>query len=103
MQQLKITQHARQRLQQRGARPKELAIVMTYGDIEVPADYGCPFVRLSHRAVAWILEHELVAVQDVDRAKRLMVLADSSDRIVTVLKNDPERKVLMPMRGTGRR
>jgi hypothetical protein len=37
MQRPRMTRHARQRLQQRGGRVKELAIVMTYGDIEVPA------------------------------------------------------------------
>jgi hypothetical protein len=34
-----------------------------------------------------------VAVQDVDRAKNLVVLADSSDRVVTVLKVHPDRRV----------
>jgi hypothetical protein len=103
MQQLKVTRHARQRLQQRGARAIELENVMTYGDIEVPARDGCRFVRLSHRAVRWIHEHERIAVQDVDRAKRLMVLADGSDRVVTVFKSDPERKVLGSKRERGRR
>jgi hypothetical protein len=103
MQQLKITRHARQRLQQRGARTKDLTIVMTYGDIEIPARDGCRFVRLSHGAVGWILEHERIAVQDVERAKRLMVLADDSDRVVTVFKVNLERKVLGPKRERGRR
>jgi hypothetical protein len=103
MQELKTTRHAKQRLQQRGARPKELAIVMAYGDIEVQAREGCRFVRLSHRAVAWILEHKRVAVQDVDHAKRLMVLADSSNRVVTVFKTDPERRVRRLKREWGRR
>jgi Domain of unknown function (DUF4258) len=103
MQELKVTRHARQRLQQRGVRAKELAIVMTYGDIEVPARDGCRLVRLSQKAVRWILEHERIAVQDVDRARRLMVLADGLDRVITVLKGDPERKVLAPRRGRGRR
>jgi hypothetical protein len=102
MQQLKITRHARQRLQQRGSRQKELAIVMTYGDIEIPARDGCRFVRLSHRAIRWLLECERVAVRDVDRAKRLMVLADSSDRVVTVFTGNPERKVRL-QRKRGRR
>jgi hypothetical protein len=103
MQQLTITRHARQRLQQRGARAKELAIVMTYGDIEVPAKDGCRFVRLSNRAVRWLLERDHVAIQDLDRAKRLIVLADHLDRIITVLKGDPERKVIAPKRETRRR
>ena len=92
MQQPKMTRHARQRLQQRGARTKEVTIVMTHGDIEVPAREGCRFVRLSHRAVAWLLSGRDFAVQDVDRAKRLMVLADGADHVVTVLKCDPERR-----------
>jgi hypothetical protein len=92
MQQPKITRHARQRLQQRGARPKEVAIVMSHGDIEVPARDGCRFVRLSHRAAARLLSGSDFAVQDVDRAKRLMVLADSADQVVTVLKCNPERR-----------
>jgi hypothetical protein len=102
MQQVHITRHARQRLQQRGARAKELAIVMSYGDIEVPARNGCRFVRLSNAAVKWILEHQRVAVQDVDRAKRLMVLVDDLDRVVTVFKGDPERKALTPRSKRGR-
>ena len=40
MQHLRMTRHACQRLQQRGSRPKDVAIVMTYGDIEVPAPGG---------------------------------------------------------------
>jgi hypothetical protein len=100
---LKVTRHARQRLQQRGAREKELAIVMAYGDIEVPARDGCRFIRLSHSAASWILQHERIAVQDVDRAKRLLVLADRSDRIVTVFKGDPERKALTQKRERSRR
>jgi hypothetical protein len=103
MQQPKMTRHARQRLQQRGARAKEIAIVMTYGDIEVPARDGCRFLRLSRRAVAWILQRERIAVQDVDRAKRLMVLADSSDRVVTILKCDPDRRFLGATRRETRR
>jgi Domain of unknown function (DUF4258) len=93
MERLKITNHARQRLQQRGARQKELMIVIAYGDIEVPARDGCRFLRLSRRAVASLLQSGRMAVHDVDRAKRVMVLADQSDRIVTVFKCDPERRI----------
>jgi hypothetical protein len=102
MQQPKITRHARQRLQQRGARAKEIAIVMKYGDIEVPARDGCRFLRLSRRAVALLLHNGQIGIQDVDRAKRLMVLADPWDRIITVLKCDPQRKVRGLNRGWGR-
>ncbi len=103
MQNPKMTRHARQRLQQRGSRTKEVAIVMTYGDIEVPARDGCRFLRLSHRAVASLLQKDGFVIQDVDRAKRLMVLANTADQIVTVLKCDPERRLPRVKRRENRR
>jgi hypothetical protein len=103
MKQPRITRHARQRLQQRGARAKDVAIVMAYGDIEVPARQGCRFLRLSHQAASSLLHGGLFAVQDIDQARRLMVLADSSDQVVTVLKGDRERRPAGPKRGWGRR
>ena len=103
MQQPKITRHAKQRLQQRGTRTKDVAIVMTYGDIEVPARQGCRFLRLSHKAVASLLQGSGFTVQDVDRAKRLPVPADPADQVVTVFKCDPERRFPGENRGRRRR
>jgi hypothetical protein len=103
MQQPKMTRHARQRLQQRGTRTKEVAIVMTYADIEVPARHGCRFLRLSHSVVASLLQQGGFAVQDIDRARRLMVLASTTDEVVTVLKCDPERRFLGATRRETRR
>jgi hypothetical protein len=87
----RLTRHARQRLQQRGSRQKEIAIVMAYGDIEVPARDGARYLRLSRRQVAWLLEREIFPLRDLDHAKRLLVLADAFDRVVTIMKCDPER------------
>jgi hypothetical protein len=103
MQQPHLTRHAKQRLQQRGARPKDIEIVMTYGDIEVPARDGCRFLRLSYRAVARLLQSSCIPVQELDRAKRLLVLADASDRVVTVLKSEPERRMPGLSQRRGRR
>jgi hypothetical protein len=103
MHQPRLTRHARQRLQQRGTRAKELAILMAYADIEVPAQNDCRFLRLSRRAVAGLLKSGSFSIQDVDRAKRLMVLADSSDRVVTVIKCDPERRIAGSGRGVAGR
>ena len=89
-----ITRHARQRLQQRGSRPKDLAIVMAYGDIEIPARDGCRYVRLSHREVTRLQSEGRLKVADADRARRLFVLADAQGRVVTVLKCSPERRFL---------
>jgi hypothetical protein len=92
MQQPKLTRHARQRLQQRGVRQKEVVIVIAHGDIEVPAGNGCRFLRLSDAAAASLLQAGTYPVQDVDRSRRLMVLLSSTDEVVTVLKHDPERR-----------
>lgn len=93
MQQLRMTRHARQRLQQRGSRPKDVVIVMTYGDIEVPARGGCRYVRLSDREAARLLDEGNMKVSDLDQARRLVVLADPEGRVVTVFKCSPERRV----------
>ena len=105
MPQPKMTRHARQRLQQRGARPKEIDIVMTYGDIgypqpEMAADF-CGFLAEPRRGFC---NPGRVAIQDVDRATRLLVLADPSDRVVTVFKcGTPNRRLPGSKRGWGRR
>jgi Domain of unknown function (DUF4258) len=93
MQHLRMTRHARQRLQQRGSRPKDVAIVMTYGDIEVPAREGCRYVQLSHREAARLQREGGLKASEVDKARRLVVLADPDGRVVTVLKCSPERRV----------
>ena len=103
MRTLEITRHARQRLQQRGARIEALAIVMAYGDIDVPARHDCRFLRLSHQAAAALLREGTFPVQEVDRARRLMVLADSANRVVTVLKCDPQMRFAATKRAARRR
>lgn len=93
MHQLRITRHARQRLQQRGSRLKNVAIVMTYGDVEVPARDGCRYVQLSDREAARLQCEGSFTVSDLDQSRRLVVLADAEGRVVTVLKCSPERRV----------
>jgi Domain of unknown function (DUF4258) len=102
MQQPKFTRHARQRLQQRGSRESDVAIVMTYGDIELPARNGGRFLRLSRKEAVRLLHQDAISVQAADRARRLLVLTDSADRVVTLIKCDPERRTI-DVRRTGRR
>src|SRR4051794_1987910 len=101
MQQLRITRHARQRLQQRGSRPKNVAIVMAYGDIEVPARDGCRYVQLSHREAGRLQREGRLTVADLDQSRRLVLIADAEGRVVSVLKCNPERRV--SSRWAGRR
>jgi hypothetical protein len=93
MQHLRMTRHARQRLQQRGSRPKDVAVIMAYGDIDVPAQNGCRYVRLSHREVARLQREGSFRVSDIDQARRLVVLVDPEGRVVTIVKCSPERRV----------
>jgi hypothetical protein len=62
---------------------------MAHGDIEIPARDGCRYVQLSNRAAGVLLSSGVVSVQDVDRARRLILVVDGSDRIVTIIKCDP--------------
>jgi hypothetical protein len=88
-----MTRHARQRLQQRGSRQKDVAIVISYGDIEVPAREGCRYMQLSHREAARLQREGSLKVSEIDQARRLVVLTDPDGRVVTVLKCRPERRV----------
>jgi hypothetical protein len=103
MQKPSMTRHATARLRQRGVQPKDVAIVMAYADIEVPARNGCRFLRLSHLAAASLLSADGFTVQDVDRARRLIVLAGTSDQVITVLKCAPERRFSAARGGARRR
>jgi hypothetical protein len=76
---------------------------MTYGDIEVPGRNGGRFLRLSRNEATRLLQQDVVSVRDADRARRLLVLADASDRVVTIIKCDPERRTIDARRARGRR
>jgi hypothetical protein len=93
MQRLILTRHARQRLQQRGSRERQVAIVLTYGE-EVPAKNGCRFLCLSRKEAALLLRQDVASIRDIDRALRLLVLKDSYDRVVTIIKCDPVRRAV---------
>ena len=50
-----------------------------------------------------LLQQNEAAPREVDRARRLAVVADPSDRVVTVLKCGPERRLVRPRRRAGGR
>ena len=68
--------------------------MMTYADIEVPARNGGRFLRLSRSEAARLLQKGVASVQEVDRARRLLVLTDPSNRIITIIKGDPEQRAI---------
>lgn len=100
MQKPRITNHARQRLQQRGSRPIDVAIVMSYGDIEVPARDGCRWVQLSQREAARLQNDGSINVSDIDRARRLVLLVGPEGSVVTILKRSPDRRISSRRAGT---
>jgi hypothetical protein len=75
---------------------------MTYGDIHVPAQNGCGYVRLSHREAARLQREGSLKVSDVDKVRRLVVLADPEGRVVTILKCSPERRISSRRAGSRR-
>jgi hypothetical protein len=94
MLQPRLTHHARQRLQQRGSRAQDVAIVVTYGDIEVSAGNGCRYLQLSTKEAAMLQQRAILSTTDVDRARRLVVLVDPTGKVVTVLKRCPDRAII---------
>jgi hypothetical protein len=94
----KLSRHAGKRCQQRGVRPKEVAILMTYADIEIPARGGCRFLRLSHRRCIDLLSQTGLLAQQVDRVQRLVALVDREGAVVTVLKVAPECRMALGRR-----
>ena len=65
MQQPKMTRHARLRLQQRGSRAKEVAIVVSLRRRRNPSPTRLPLLRLSRRAVAALLGGHGFTVQAI--------------------------------------
>jgi hypothetical protein len=84
-----LTRHAQRRLQQRGSRTGDVAIVVAYGDIEISARNGCRYLQLSNEEAAMLQQRAILTATEVDRARRLVVLVDSTGKVVTLLKRCP--------------
>jgi hypothetical protein len=94
MLQPRMTHHARQRLQQRGSRAEDVAIVVAYGDIEVPARNGCRYLQLSNKEAAMLQQRAILTATEVDRARRLVVLVGPTGKVVTLLKCCSDRAII---------
>jgi hypothetical protein len=80
-----FTSHANLRCRQRGARPAAARAVLKFGDIEIAGYEGCRRLQLSHAAVDAMLDDGL-SIAMIDAARKLALIVDESDRIVTVIK-----------------
>ena len=81
----KLSIHATTRAQQRGIQRDAIAIVTRYADIVIYVGAGCRSLCLSRQATASLL-HEGVSASLIDRAVRVILLvADDTDEIVTVM------------------
>ena len=87
-----LTSHAKSRCRQRGVRAGVAHAVHKFGDIELPSYGGCRRLQLSHLAVDSMLV-EGISVAEADAAKKLALIVNASDRIVTVLKISCDRRV----------
>ena len=80
-----FTTHAKQRCRQRGVRPAAASAVLRFGDIEISGYEGRRRLQLSRAAVDAMMEDGL-SVAEVDAARKLALIVDERDRIVTVIK-----------------
>lgn len=80
-----LTKHAQIRCRQRGVRNTVVQLVLKYSDIELPSYAGCKRLQLSHWASDCMLA-EGIRVVEVDAAKKLALIVDGSDRVITVIK-----------------
>ena len=80
-----LTTHAKVRCAQRGVRIAVALAVRKFGDIEMPSYGGCRRLQLSHKAVEIMLA-EGVSIAEVDAARKLALIVDATDRVVTVIR-----------------
>ena len=80
-----FTSHAKVRCRQRGVRPAAAAVVLKFGDIEIAGYERCRRMQLSYSAVEAMFEEGL-SVAEIDAARKLALIVDECDRIVTVIK-----------------
>lgn len=78
------SQHARRRARQRGIAGRAIALVLDYGDRELPGGSRCTRLTLSRQAAERLLQHGLPP-ELVESAARLALVVGSSGRIVTVM------------------
>lgn len=86
-----LTRHAIARSDQRGVSDSVRTLVLQHGDIELPQYRGCRSLQISERVAVGLIA-DGVAVLDVERARRTILVVDVSDRIVTVMKTDAGRR-----------
>jgi hypothetical protein len=80
-----LTRHAEIRCRQRGVRYAVVHTVLKYSDIETPSHSGCKRLQLSHKAIDSMLA-EGMSVAQADAAKKLALIVDEADRVITVIK-----------------
>lgn len=80
-----LTKHAEIRCRQRGVRYAVVQTVLKYSDIEMPSYAGCKRLQLSRKAIDSMLA-EGMSVAEADAAKKLALIVDKTDRVITVIK-----------------
>lgn len=86
-----ITNHAKTRCNQRGVRMSAVRAALQFGDIEVPTRDGCKRLQLSNKALEAMLADGF-KTSDADAAKKLALIVDEEDRVVTVMKISPNHR-----------
>lgn len=85
----RTSEHASQRIQQRGVTSENLTLFLEYADQEAPVGGGCEALTLSRAALRQLRDRG-VPQQRLERIARLRVIV-SGGSIVTVMKVDRSR------------
>ena len=94
------TRHAAVRAQQRSVSPEVLTLVFLNADIELPAGGGCCSLEISAE-MALSLMSEGHPIHEIESARRVMLIVDGVNGIVTVIRRAPPWSVRR--RGANRR
>ncbi|MCA6117325.1 hypothetical protein J6524_20980 [Bradyrhizobium sp. WSM 1738] len=75
----RLAQISTSNYQQRGSRAGDVATLLEYRDIEVPARNGCRYVQLSHKEAGRLIQSGLLSTNNADRARRLVMFKKLSE------------------------
>lgn len=82
---LPISRHGRERMQQRGIRLRIMAAVWSHGDVTFHAGDGCEVVRASNDCIAGLICDGILTPDDARRAQRISLVAGRAG-VITALR-----------------
>jgi hypothetical protein len=98
-----LTDHAIVRCDQRGVKHRLIPLVLSFGDIEIPAHRGRVQIQLSRKAVSEMLDAG-VSLTEVDAVRDVAVIVEPGGPIVTVVRlGSTDRRIRKKLASGSRR